>query len=308
MKYLVPLFLALFVAGCGRPGQKTQPSQDLAAESKAVTYAVKGILRSTDLPGGSVTVEHEAIPGYMPAMTMPFEVTNMEEVRSLQAGDGISFKLVVTDQNSWIEEVTRITSGEVKLPPRRTAIVAAGGEVPRVKEGDPVPSFTLIDQRGRSITPATFAGQPYFVTFVFTRCPIPNFCPLMSENFSAIRKAMAEQSEHPRIQFLSISFDPEFDTPEVLAQYAERYHADGEQWRFATGTPEEIRLLTKSFAVYVQPEQGSISHGLATALIGPDGKIRRIFRGNKWAVEEALDAVKALDLRPSTAVAETTSQ
>jgi protein SCO1/2 len=130
----------------------------------------------------------------------------------------------------------------------------------------------------------------------------------MSENFSAVRKAMAEQSEHPRIQFLSISFDPEFDTPEVLANYAERYHADGEEWRFATGTPEEIRLLTKSFAVYVQPEQGSISHGLATALIGPDGKIRRIFRGNKWAVEEALDAVKALDLRPSTAVAETRSQ
>lgn len=288
----LPLLLILFLLGaCSKPAENAQPTTTQPTQE---TYTVRGILRGINFADQSVTVEHEEVPDYMPAMTMPFDVKSMAEVQPLKVGDGMEFRLVVTDKDSWIEDVKKIDPNLVKLPPKRSAIAANSSNVERLKEGDQLIDFKLVDQKGQQITRETFSGKPLFITFIFTRCPIPNFCPLMSENFVEIQKGLAGSPKKDDVQYLSISFDPEFDTPEILSQYAQKYSADGEQWRFATGTPEEIKKLTQAFSVYVQPEQGTISHGLATALVGPDGTIRKIFRGNSWQAEEAVQAVQAL--------------
>ncbi len=276
------MVLAAFaLTACKRPESGARDT-----EPRPQTFIVQGLLRGIDFAGRSVTVEHEDIPNYMPAMTMPFDVKTMVEVEPLHAGDAIEFKMVVTDKSSWIEGVKKIDPREVQLPEKKRADGAAANVV-RLKEGDPLPDFQLVDSKGRQITRQSFAGKPLLLTFIFTRCPIPNFCPLITNNFREIQQASS-------VQLLSISFDSEFDTPEVLAQYAARHTSDSDQWRFATGTADETKRLTQAFAVAVQPESGTIAHGLATALVSSDGVIRHIWRGNGWKPAEVVEALRSL--------------
>ncbi len=280
----------LALASCKRAESEARAG----AEPAPQTFTVQGLLRGIDFAGRSVTVEHEDIPNFMPAMTMPFDVKTMAEVEPLHAGDAIEFKMVVTDKSSWIEGVKKIDPREVQLPKKERAESPAGN-VARLKEGDPLRAFQLVDSKGRPIAPETFAGKPLLLTFIFTRCPIPNFCPLITNNFREIQQAIAAAPEQAaNLQLLSISFDSEFDTPEVLAQYAARHTQDTDRWRFATGTADETKRLTQAFAVAVQPESGTIAHGLATALVGSDGVIRHIWRGNGWKPAEVIEALRSL--------------
>jgi protein SCO1/2 len=260
------------------------------------TFVVQGILRGIDFAGRSVTVEHEDIAGFMPAMTMPFDVKTMAEVEPLKAGDAIEFRLIMNGKESWIEGVKKIDPREIQLPDKKVTESDPTAKVDRLKEGDVLPEFQLVDSKGRQVTRDTFAGKPLLITFIFTRCPIPNFCPLMTNNFREIQQALSESSDRAAsVQLLSISFDSEFDTPEVLAQYAARHTKDTDQWRFATGTAAETRRLTQAFALTVQPESGTISHGLATVLVGPDDVIRNIWRGNGWKPAEVVEALRTLN-------------
>lgn len=255
---------------------------------------MQGILRAIDFAGQSVTVEHEDIPDYMPAMTMPFDVKTMSEVQPLKAGDAIEFKFFVTDKSSWIEGVRKIPVTEIQLPAKKPD-TASPEKVARLKEGDRLPDFQLVDSKGRAVTRETFAGKPLILTFIFTRCPVPNYCPLMTNNFREIQRALAEAPDRAaNVQLLSVSFDSEYDTPEVLAQYAARHTQDTDQWRFATGTAAETQRLTQVFALSVTPESGTITHGLATALIDADGVIRNLWRGNGWKPAEVVEALRAL--------------
>ena len=280
--------VSLALASCERAENGARAD----AKPPPQTFPVQGILRSIDFAGRTVTVEHEDIPNYMPAMTMPFDVKTMAEVERLKAGDALQFTLVVTAESAWIEGVRKIDRREIQLPPEKQP--SSAGKVARLKEGDPLPPFQLVDSKGRQITPGTFAGKPLLITFIFTRCPIPNFCPLMTSNFREIQEALAAAAGGANVQFLSVSFDSEFDTPEVLAQYAARHTQDTDRWRFATGSAEETKRLTQAFAVAVQPESGTISHGLATAAVGPDGVIRHIWRGNGWEPAEVVEALRNL--------------
>lgn len=236
-------------------------------------------------------IEHEDIPGFMPSMTMPFAFRDAQEVAGLAIGDAVAFKLVVTDKDSWSSGIRRIDAAGVKLPATKPSAPVAG-KVERVKEGERMPEFALVDQSGRAIHGETFAGKSLLVTFIFTRCPIPNYCPLMAQNFRTLQQAIrADVALAGKVNLLSISFD-EHDTPAVLAEYGAKLSDDLDAWRFATGQPEEVRKLTQAFAVQVQPEAGTINHGLATALIGPDGVVRHIWRGNGWATDEVLTALR----------------
>jgi protein SCO1 len=289
------LAVAFFVGGCSKSPEPTGNNNTASPPQQTETYTVQGILRGINFAEGSVTVEHEEIPDYMPAMTMPFDVKAMSEVEPLKAGDAIEFKMVVTDKESWIERVKKISASEIQLPAKRNEVASGSPEatVERVKEGDPIPPFQLVDSKGRQITQASFADKPLLLTFIFTRCPIPNFCPLMSNNFRDIQKGISDDPQlSASVQYLSVSFDPEFDTPQVLDEYAARYTQDRDIWRFATGSSEEIKRLTKAFSVYIQPESGTISHGLVTVLVGPDGIVRKIWRGNSWKPEEAVVALR----------------
>ncbi len=239
----------------------------------------------------TVQIEHENIPGFMPSMTMPFIVRDEKEIADLQIGNAISFRLNVTDRDSWIDRIKQVDSAAVHLPTPSPAASSVKSE--RVHEGDPMPEFQLIDEEGKPISLESFRGHPLVLTFIFTRCPLPNFCPRMSQNFAELQKAIKASSSEPlsSTRLLSISFDPAYDTPEVLRVYAQGEKADPDIWKFATGTPTEISRLTKAFSVLVQPEGGSISHGLATALIGKEGKIEKLWRGNGWTPTELIQQI-----------------
>jgi protein SCO1/2 len=159
-----------------------------------------------------------------------------------------------------------------------------------------MPRFSLTDQNGERISLNTFRGQPFVLTFVFTRCPVPNFCPRMSNNFEERQKTIKQgRGTLGKTRLLSITLDPDYDTPEVLSDYAAFHHADRQIWTFATGQEREIDALTRAFSVYRQTEGGTISHGLATALIDKNGKIDKIWRGNSWTPTEVIEEIERHD-------------
>jgi protein SCO1 len=281
--------LALLSVACGK---KSEP-----AEKAPSRYEVRGLVRGLPPDHKSLDIEHEDIPGFMPSMTMPFEVRDEKEIADLKLGDSIAFRLNVTRRDSWIDRVRKIEASELQLPTHASVPPpqSATAVRERLHEGDTMPGFKLIDQDGKQVTLETFRGHPFVVTFIFTRCPIPNFCPRMSSNFADLQKAIesASSGSLAATHLLSISFDPEHDTPEVLKQYGEHASADFAIWTFATGTPPEIHGLTKGFSVLVQPESGTISHSLATALVDREGRIAKIWRGNAWNPGEAITALES---------------
>jgi protein SCO1/2 len=155
-----------------------------------------------------------------------------------------------------------------------------------------MPPFSLTNQNGEPISLDTFRGQSFVLTFVFTRCPVPNFCPRMSNNFEELQSAIKSSDSLAKTQLLSVTLDPAYDTPKVLSDYAAFHHADPKIWTFATGDEKNIDSLTRAFSVYRQTEGGAISHGLATALIDRNGTVERIWRGNAWTPAEVTQALK----------------
>jgi protein SCO1/2 len=276
---LTALTLSVLIAGCKR---------DEGRSGEARQFNVRGIVRGISPDRRTLDVQHEQIPGYMPTMTMPFVLKEPREAAELKIGDGISFRLVVNDKEAVIDRVTKIPAREVEVPALAQENPSESSS-PRLREGDEMPAFSLTNQNGEAITRETFRGRPFVVTFIFTRCPIPNFCPLMSRNFAQLQEAMSNGSgKLAETKLLSVSIDPQFDTPQILKEYAASEHADPARWSFATGAPAGVAKLTAAFAVMVQPESGTISHGLATALIDADGRIVEIWRGNGWKPEEVL--------------------
>ena len=163
----------------------------------------------------------------------------------------------------------------------------------RLKEGDEMPLFSLTNQNGEQISLDTFRGQPFVLTFVFTRCPVPNFCPRMSNNFEELQTSIKTGSDSlAKTRLLSITLDPAYDTPKVLTDYAAFHHADPQNLDLRNRGRKKHRFASGAFSVYRQTEGGTISHGLATALINRDGMIEKIWRGNAWTPAEVTEASK----------------
>ncbi len=172
---------------------------------------------------------------------------------------------------------------------------------PALKEGSHLPGVTLVDQEGRPFRFDAQGDRAIILTFVFSRCAVPTFCPTMSANFRAVQEAVRkDKALNDRVRLVSISIDPAFDTPEVLKRYAEHFALDTSDWNFVTGDPRTIAGLAGAFSVFIDAtEGGSIDHSLATAVAGPDGKIRKIWRDNRWTPEEAVKELRlALGLTP----------
>jgi protein SCO1 len=226
-------------------------------------------------------------------MTMPFLVRDQKEIADLKLGDAISFRMTVTKKDFWIDNVKKIPRDNVDVrdPKPKPTLESQSA---RLKEGDPMPAFSLMDQNGKPITADTFRGQPLVLTFVFTRCAVPNFCPRMTSNFSELQNMVkADQGVVARTRLLSITLDPEFDTPEILKQYGAHSNQAPDIWSLATGDPKEVDKLTEAFSVYRKTESGTLSHGLATVLIDPDGKIVKIWRGNAWTPSDVISEIRA---------------
>jgi len=280
------LCLTFAIDGCDR---------STTADNPARSYQVRGIVRGFEPDRRTVSIQHEDIPGFMPSMIMPFSAKDQKEIADLKLGDGISFRLTVTEKDLLLDQVKKIPASEVHVAQPVPTVNAASKKEERLREGDTVPFFSLTNQAGARVASDTFRGRPFVLTFIFTRCPVPNFCPRISQNFSQLQSAIkADPALATKARLLSITLDPKFDTPEILKAYAEHQQADPAIWTFATGEQAQIDNLTQSFAVYVQPEAGTISHGLTTALIGSDGSVIKIWRGNAWQPSEVLDALRQL--------------
>ncbi len=246
-------------------------------------YEIKGKVVSVDRSRGQVTLAHEAIPGYMPAMTMPFTVKDSWAMSILAPGQLVQAELLVDDHRSWLEQIiiteTPKTSGQ-----------AAVESTPEPKPGDEIPDFHLTDQDGKHIHLGQFRGSVLLLTFIYTRCPLPDYCPLMSRNFAEIYKE-ARADPSLKLHLLSVSFDPEFDRPEVLRAYGISYTGSRSafgQWEFASGSAEEIKSIAGFFGLEYWKETGQWVHSLRTALISPQGRLIRIYRGNDWTPQQVL--------------------
>jgi protein SCO1/2 len=277
--------LAFSLLSCGRstgPGKSTQQ------------YETRGIVRGFSPDRQMIEIQHENIPDFMPSMTMPFVTHDSKEIVDLKAGDAISFRITVTQKDLWVDNVKKIQREDVHVAEPKPTLAVSAKDGARLKEGDEMPPFSLTNQNGERISLDTFRGQPFVLTFVFTRCPVPNFCPRMSNNFEELQTAIKTGSGAlAKTRLLSITLDPQFDTPQVLNAYAASHQADAKVWTFGTGHEREIDALTRAFSVYRQTEGGTISHGLATALINRDGNIDKIWRGNGWTPTEVTQAIQA---------------
>lgn len=265
-------------------------SKRASAPPKPDTYAVKGRIIEIDPAEKSLRIHHEEIPDYMPEMTMPFAVQDAALLNGVKPGDSISFRLSVTDDDSWIDHIKIISSTETDETVR-AARELSSPELNRLEIGEIVPDFSLTDQNGRPFQLASQKQKAVILTFIYTRCPIPNFCPLLSNNFKELQKRLSK--EFPgRFQLLSISIDPKFDTPQTLKSYGARYDADESTWTMATGTPEEINRIGEWFGLTHEATGGLVNHDLRTALISPDGKLLQVWKSNVWTPYEIQRSVR----------------
>ena len=282
--FLVALVLSLpFLASCTR-SRAAQSDTSTATR----TFTVTGVVRAP-LKEGQVVIEHEAVPGFMPGMTMPFYVSNETEAARLEAGDKVRFHFVVGDSShaqdfEIIGHETPAASSERPSTPR----------IHRLRVGDAVPGFQLVDQDGRPCTAADLDGRLTVVTFIFTRCPVPEFCPATTLKFKALQTAIeGDPLLKDRASLLSVSLDPEFDRPDILKVYGEAVGAEFGRWRFLTGDATEARDFVRAFSVFAEQRNGTLDHTLCTALIGPDRRIIDIWRGNGWKVGEITAALES---------------
>lgn len=273
-------FAAALAAGCGGSGAKKQVR----------TYELEGRVVSVDRRARQVVVAHEEIPGFMKAMTMGFPLKNERDLDRVQPNDRIAGTLYVEDDRSYLEilVIQRGPDGNDTEAPE-----APAGPRP----GDAVPDVTLVDHEGRPMKLSDLRGRVYALTFIYTRCPLPDFCPRMDRNFvEAAKRLEADPGAAARYQLLSVSFDTDYDTPAVLKQYRARYRRaeppGAVPWSFATGTTADVRTLATFFGLSYRGEGAEIVHTLRTAVVDGEGRVVRVFAGNQWTPEELAAALR----------------
>jgi len=252
-------------------------------------FDLKGKVVLVEADKHLVTVSHEDIKGYMPGMTMPFTVKSESDLQILAPGDDITATLVIDGSHSWLEEM---------IITRQSATAPAMPGVKMAKEGDEVPNFVLRNQDNREIHIKDYRGKTLLLTFIYTRCPVPDYCTLMSDNFAQIDRALGQDQElYGRTHLLSISIDPEYDTPQVLRSYGaahtERYQNETfAHWEFAGGTNEQVKEIAQFFGLTYFPEKDQIIHALRTVIIDAQGKVAKIYGGNDWKPVDVVAEVK----------------
>jgi protein SCO1/2 len=262
-----------------------------AACSRGREYELRGQVLAVSPERQEIIVKHEDIRGFMPGMTMPFKVRDPRWLDGRAPGELVRATLVVESSDAYLKDIER--TGEAPL--------AAGPPSPvpfdLLEPGQVVPELAFVDQSGRSHRLSDFRGRTVAVTFIYTRCPLPDFCPQMDRNFAAVQRTLAEAGPTAgRVHLLSISFDPEFDTPAVLAEHARRAGATPDTWSFVTGDRDDVDRFARGFGVSVMREDKSaqeILHNLRTAVIDPAGRLVKIFSGNDWQASALLAELRA---------------
>jgi len=222
-------------------------------------------------------------------------VRDTNELAGLAVGDGISFRLTVTEKDGWIDQIKKVSAARTNTPPT-TGPFRLVRDVEPLNVGDLLPDYHFTNQLGQAVNLSQFRGQALAFTFIFTRCPFPTFCPLMSNNLQAAQDALLKNPNAPtNWHLLTISFDPEYDTPERLKNYAAMHQADLTRWDYLTGGLVDITALSEQVGLQFWREPGgSINHNLRTVVVDAQGRVQKIFIENKWTVEELVaEIVKA---------------
>ena len=284
VKMFWPALLLAIAAGCG---QKAAPP---ATAPTVTAYDVRGIIQQISPDWHKATIKHEQIPGYMGAMTMDFTVRNTNELAGLAPNDEVTFRLAVTKDDDWIEGL-RFVAHHITEVTNDTFVFHV--PAPELKPGDMLPDYEFTGEDGKPFRFSDFHGRAVAFTFFFTSCPLPEFCPRMNKNFAEARELIVKQTNAPaNWELLSISFDPDFDKPEVLAAFGNFYRAnDTNRWRFAAASTNTLAGLAPKLDLHFWRESGSISHNLRTVVLDANGKISCQFDGNDWTPEELAGAI-----------------
>jgi protein SCO1/2 len=290
MVWFAGLIVATVLVGC-------HSSTVAPAAMATKQYPIRGVVMSTDIANNEVELKHGAIPGLMEAMTMSYHVVDPSATKELHIGDTISATLLAEQDaegpiNMRLKNIVIVSLGKPDYLPKMQY------HVPAV--GDAVPDFALLNQSGKKTDFKQLRGKVVVMTFIYTRCPLSDFCPRMSKNFAEIDKALAgDASLYAKTHLLSVSFDPAFDTPKVLksygAAYTGRYAKETfDHWEFAAPSVKELPTMEQWFDVGVTPgDSGSLTHSLSTVVIGKDGKVVAFWPTNDWAVQDVMAKVKA---------------
>jgi protein SCO1 len=274
---MVSLTLIALIAACNR-------------EPPARQYELQGQILAIEPARNEVLIRHGAIAGFMPAMTMPFTVKDGGLLSGKEPGDLVTATLVVTDLNAHLSSLTRTGHAPIEAP-------AAASNTPHILlPGEPVEDAPLVDQQGKPRPFSGFKGHRVAVTFSYTRCPLPDFCPLMDRHFAAVQKALAGEKDLSDVRLVTATLDPEFDTPAVLSQHAERLKADPAVWTFLTGEPAAVTTFALQFGIFTERDLGTganLTHNLRTAVVDADGRIVKVHSGRDWTPADLVADLKA---------------
>jgi len=264
----------------------------LAACSRPRQYELRGQVLAVDRERRELTIKHEDIQGFMPGMTMPFKVSDPRSLDGRQPGDLIRATLVVEDSTGYLKDIAVTGRAPLSGPP-------PAPRVELLQPGESIPDTVLLDEDGKAHTLADWRGQVLAVTFIYTRCPVPDFCPQMDRRFGEVQRHVAgDPTLRDRVRLLSITFDPEYDTPAVLAAHARKAGADPKVWSFLTGERADVTAFAARFGVSVMPGDAGtqeIVHNLRTSVVDAKGRLSVTFSGSDWTASALVDALRSAD-------------
>ena len=251
-------------------------------------YFGRGIVLQVNQEDNRITLSHEPIPNYMDAMVMPFSVRSSKLLAGVQRGQRVHFRLAVEKKAAYLDHLSIVSAAPVDPSTWQSAPLSQV-----VKLGEIFPDFELTDQRGARVSMSQFRGKVVAVNFIYTRCPLPDYCPRMTNNFAALRDRFAEEVGR-QLVLLTLTFDPQHDTSQVLHDYAKAYRVEVPSWHFLTGDPQEIARVSGSFGVEYWPDEGMITHNLRTGLIDREGRLAANVEGKDYTAEQLGDLVALL--------------
>jgi protein SCO1 len=273
-KPILPVLLVLITLSAGSCGSAAQPAER--------RYDLSGQVVAVDPSRSEVTIEHDAIAGYMDAMVMPFKVPDADLLATLGPGDLVRGRLVVRPDDGLLESLER--TGHRDVPAKPPAALLTTGDF--LIEGDSVPNVGFVDQDGRRRSLRPQRDAALVITFIYTRCPFPTFCPMMDRHFTALQQRITTEPKlKDRVQLLSVTVDPAHDTPAVLKAHAAQLGADERVWTFVTPEGPDATAFAQRIGVTATRQSSDsavIVHNLVTAVVDPSGVIAKIYRGNQW--------------------------
>jgi len=274
----------------GAPARARRAAWCLAAVAAcsgcAARHPARGLVLAVDRAAETLTVSHDDIPGYMDAMAMPFAARDARALAEIRPGDRIAFRLNVRRARSWIDRIELLSAAPVDPGLLQTPAVPT-----LVLPGQAVPDFTLTDQNGAAVSLSSLRGKVVAVTFIYTRCPLPDYCPRMIANLQAVERRFPGRVGSD-LALLAVTFDPQYDTPERMKAYARRFRSDKPGWYFLSGALEDVSRVCAMLGVEFWPEEGLITHTLQTAVIDREGRLAASVEGKDYSGRQLSDLVE----------------